>query len=215
MPIFKNRSILIVLIGPDGSGKTTIADMIKNCSTINNHFYKKFYFHTNFPILPRMRKIGEWLGFLKKENAAYSPSSRQIEPLPFFKSMLYPIYYGLNYFLGHFWIWKQKANGGALIIFDRYFYEYFIQPSFIKCPRWLLKIILKIIPKPDILVFIKSEPEQVFLRKQELSLEEIKRQLKICEKIVARDKNGVIIENTDIDKAVEQIQKLIIERLKL
>ena len=128
--------------------------------------------------------------------------------------MIYPIYYGLNYFLGYFWLWIKKSNGGSLTIFDRYLYEYIIQPAFAKCPRWLLKIIYLLIPKPDILIFLKSSPDSIYSRKRELPLHEIERQLKICEGIVKNKANGFIIINETIEDSVNQIKKIIIDRLK-
>lgn len=213
--IIKYNSFIIVFIGPDGVGKTTISNMLLESEIANKLFYRKFYFHTNFPILPPLRKVVSYFDFLRRKKIK-NVSKETLKPLPWWKAIIYPIYYGVNYFLGHFWIWRQKANGGSLIIFDRYFHEYFINSQFVKCPRWLLFIIEKFVVKPDLLVFLKTSPGVIYERKKELSISEIERQLKECEKICARYKNSYIIDaSKPPEKILEEIQKSIIEKLRI
>lgn len=237
------RGLFIVLIGPDGSGKSTTANNLIN-SEIKRLFQKKLYFHGHFHFLPELKKIAAFLKRNRKKinrnNQSLEGNSKTIsnawiatpsarndggrtsgeshnehqEPLGFFRSMIYPIYYGFNYFLGHFFLWKEKARGG-LIVFDRYFYDYMIQNLYAKCPRWLLNLIAKIIPKPDILIYLKNDPEVVYSRKPELSIEEIKGQSKICEQITNRFNNSFVVETSlSPDKVVGRIQGIIINRIR-
>jgi thymidylate kinase len=208
------RGIFIVLIGPDGSGKSTTAHNLID-SEIKKLFQKRLYFHGHFPFLPELKKIVVFfkckkIEVQKSENSS-DFSSKQLGML---RSMIYPFYYGFNYFLGHFLIWKEKARGD-LILFDRYFYDYMIQTLYAKCPRWLLYLIAKIIPKPDILIFLKNDPEVIYARKPELKISEIEKQLKICDYITSRFENGFAIKTSVTpDEIVEKIQKIIIKRIK-
>ncbi len=207
--------IFVVFIGPDGVGKTTISNMLLESEMVKKLFYRKYYFHTNFPILPRLRKIMRHFIFFKTQKKE-NEYKKDTKPLPWWRAIIYPIYYGFNYFLGHFWTWMQKTSGGSIIIFDRYFYEYFINPQFIKCPRWLLFLIEKFIVKPDLLIFLKTSPEIIYERKKELPIHEIERQLKECEKICIRYKNGFIIDaSKPPEKILEEIQRKIINKLKI
>lgn len=205
-----SRGIFLVLIGPDGSGKSTTSNNLI-VSEIKRLFQKKYYFHGHFPFLPELKKI---VAFFKgnKNVVQTSENAESSIPLGTLRSMIYPIYYGFNYFLGHFFIWKEKARGN-LIIFDRYFYDYFIQTQYINCPRWLLNLITKVIPKPDVIVYLKNSPETIYNRKPELTIEEIERQVKVCEHIVRRFKNSVVIETTTPEEVTEKIQRVIVNKM--
>jgi len=210
----KPHGLFIVLIGPDGSGKTTIAKMLLKSDTAKKLFQKKMYFHGHFPFLPELKRIAS---FFKRKKHLANPvenASNFTKPFGVFRSMIYPIYYGLNYFLGHIFIWKERARAG-LILFDRYFYDYLIQKQFINCPRWLLYTIGKIIPKPDAIIYLKNNPETIHNRKQELTIEEIERQSKICQNIANSFQNSIVIETSGSpEKVVEKIQKIVINRMK-
>ncbi len=212
----RDRSLILCFIGPDGAGKTTIANMLLKSEIANKLFYRKYYFHTNFPILPPLRKVVKFFGILKgKESNNENVIKKDIKPLPWWRAIIYPIYYGINYFLGRFWLWLKKTNGGSIIIFDRYFYEYYINRQFDRCPRVLLSVIEKIIPKPDILIFLKNTPQTIYERKKELLIEEIERQLVECEKIVRKYKNSYIIETTQSPELIlDEIKKIIIEKIR-
>jgi thymidylate kinase len=201
--------LFIVFIGPDGSGKTTTAQMILN-SDVTKLFQKKNYFHGHFPFLPELKKIVKFL----KRNKKIKEGTNSNKQFGILRSMIYPIYYGFNYFLGHLFIWKEKARAG-LIIFDRYFFDYYIQKQFINCPRWLLRLIEKLIPKPDIIIYLKNTPEVIWNRKKELSMEEIKRQMLVCEEITKRyDKRSFIIETNSIEGTILSVQKIIVNKRK-
>jgi len=207
----KSRGIFFILIGPDGSGKSTTANNLIE-SEIKRFFQKKYYFHGHFPYLPEMKKIVSVFKKNKSLNTS-SPEFNLSKSFGTLRSMIYPIYYGFNYFLGHFFIWKEKARAG-LIIFDRYFYDYYLQSQFINCPRWLLRIIEKIIPKPDMIIFLKNKPEIIHSRKTELPIEEIQRQSYICEQIVKRNKDrSIVIETSTIEEVLLYIQKSIINKI--
>ena len=112
--LFPSCGLFIILIGPDGSGKTTTAKAILE-SEIRRFFQRKMYFHGHFPFLPELKKIVAF--FKKNRNKVAVLSSPEnpgmiLEPFGFFRSIIYPLYYGINYFLGHILIWKERARGG-------------------------------------------------------------------------------------------------------
>lgn len=207
--------MFLVLIGPDGSGKSTTSNNLIE-SEIKKLFQKKIYFHGHFPFLPELKKLAGFFNMKKKEVKSPTPddSGAMLKPFGVLRSTIYPLYYGLNYFLGHILIWKERARGG-LIIFDRYFYDYMIQQPYKNCPRWLLKIIAQIIPKPDILIFLKNNPETVHGRKPELPIEEVKRQSKTCENIINNYKNGFMVETSvSPEEVATKIQRIIINKIR-
>jgi thymidylate kinase len=208
---FSRDGIFLVLIGPDGSGKSTIAKKLME-SEVKRFFQKKMYFHGHFHFLPELKKI---LTFFKKGKKEFVENpNKSLEPFGTFRSMFYPLYYGVNYFLGHLLIWKERVKGG-LIIFDRYFYDYLIQKQFINCPRWFLYFISKVIPMPDAIIYLRNNPEIIHKRKQELPIEEIERQSKFCSEIVRCFSNGFVVETSlTPDEVVANIGWIIIEKIK-
>lgn len=213
-----NNGLFIVFIGPDGSGKTTTTNNLFQ-SEIKRLFQKKIYFHGHFRYLPELKKISALLIGKERvkdvyEKQAVNDKFQNIKPFNTLRAMIYPLYYGMNYFLGHKFIWKEKAIA-SFIIFDRYFYDYFLQIPYLNCPRWLLYAITKFIPKPDAIIYLKNEPRIIHARKPELPVEEIERQTEICQKMVKRFKNTFVVETSqNPKKVVKEIQEIIINKIK-
>lgn len=208
---FEDLGIFMVFIGPDGSGKTTIAKAILEDEEIRKLFQLKNYFHGRFSYLPELKAI---VSFFNK-NIKKDSNSVNFSPDEFgiLRAIIYPVYYSLDYLIGHFLIRKIKAYY-SIVIFDRYFYDYFIQKKYAKCPRWLLSLIAKIIPKPDLVIYLKNDPEIIYTRKEDLPMKEIKRQIDICEKLIKEIPNGFTIETSlSSEKIVEQIKKIILSKV--
>lgn len=210
--LIKNFGAFVVFIGPDGSGKTTAARGLLNSAAAEKLFARRFYFHTTFPFLPKLRRIALSLGIARPvETEEAGPPSKRLQPLPLLRSMLYPVYYGVNNFLGRFWLWKQMKNGGALVVLDRYFYEYLIDPQFSRCPRWLLSLLLRLIPKPDALIYLKADPQTVYRRKGELPLAEVQALARKCEQVLACCNNGFAVEaDTPVDDTLARVWEIVV-----
>jgi len=205
----------LVLIGPDGSGKTTTAEMLLESEVIKKLFPNRTYFYRNFSFTPELKTIASLFGikFKQKESESRKRDSTAV-PFGILRSMIYPIYYGFEYFLGRFWLWREKEQHCRITVFDRYFYEYFLQKQFIKCPRWFLSLISRIIAQPDALVFLQNEPEVVYARKQELSIEEIVQHSQVCERIVYHHPNGFVVHTSSKGDVLTEIQGIVITQLQ-
>lgn len=204
----------IVFIGPDGCGKTTVAKRLLESSLINKLFEKKFYFHTRFPFLPSFKQIAYHLQLIDQDAVISEGKPRRIDPRSPLNCIVHSIYYGLNNFLGRFWIRKQKTRGGSLILFDRYFFEYLIQWEFSRCPRSLVRGILRFIPRPDIIIFLENDPNVIYERKRDLSLAEIARQMDMCREVIKSYPEAFVVSTKSTpEAALQQISQIILDRL--
>lgn len=215
--LFEDLGIFIVMIGPDGSGKTTISKALLESEGINKLFQIKSYFHGRFSYIPELKKIIP--SFIRKnEQQIINYTETNIfssEEASFIRAIIYPFYYSLDYMLGHFLIRRVRAYY-SLAISDRYFYDYWIQKRYIKCPRWFLFVISKFIPKPDLAIYLKNRPEVIISRKKDLPLEEIKRQVKICEEIINKIPNGIMVETSrSPEEIVSELEKLILDKVRI
>lgn len=202
---FSQDGIHIVLLGPDGAGKTTLGNILFKSEFANDFFEKKFYNHTNFKLIPPLNK---YFSFLKKSKKKYVP--RNLKKLSLFKAMIYPIYYFFDYLMGHFWLYIKKTRGGSFVIFDRYFDEYFIQKTYDRVPRRFLKFIQFFIPKPTIYFLITSSSTEIHKRKKEMTLQEIDDQLIRFKKLIKNKKNGYYINNINSPEEVVNLMYKII-----
>ena len=200
---------ILVFMGPDGSGKTSVAKEVLRAKGLQLLFKKHNFFHTRFPILP---PLGQIKSFFRKKSrdSNYIENPRSTQPLPILKSMLYPFYYALNNSMAYPWLFINGIRGGSFIIFDRYYYEYFIQQEFQHCPHFFLNILTFFIPKPDMIIFLKSKPEVVFARKEELSIFEIQEQVISIEAFTNTQSSTVTISG---EKTIPEIKDEIINNI--
>jgi|TARA_B110000977_G_scaffold201385_1_gene295733 thymidylate kinase len=167
--------LLIVFIGPDGSGKTTIAKLV--AKGLQKDGEKVDFFELNYGILPRFRDIA---GFFlrRKVGITHTPGEQYAgmrgRPNIQLRATIYMLWYGLDYFIGRFKYPASKPKRS--IIFARFVYDYAYQRAYSRAPRKIYFIMRILAPKPDLIFTILRDAEDIFKGKPELTVEEIKRQ---------------------------------------
>ncbi|MFZ9935720.1 MAG: hypothetical protein ACO3JG_01535 [Luteolibacter sp.] len=74
---------------------------------------------------------------------------------------------------GGWWNYLRKASMDGVVLFDRYHADLLVDPRRYRYggPMWLARLASRLMPQPDVVVFLDAEPEVLLARKQEVSLE--------------------------------------------
>lgn len=209
--------LFLVLLGPDGSGKTTLAkEMDKRLSPL---FSSSEYYHGRFHLFPQLGGIKRLLvpsskKKIQKELVQSSETDMiQRETLSVTRACINIIYYGTEYMVSRIPVWF-KLRKNKLIVCDRYFYDYLLHPEYIQAPKWLIMLFTKLVPQPDLVLLIKCDAEVIFTRKKELPLEEIERQQQlldtfknVIDNTTTIDTNKPLVESVD-DAVVAALNSL-------
>jgi len=199
--------LFLILLGPDGSGKTTLAKELDK--RLKPLFSSTEYYHGRFHLFPQLGSVKRLLKpFSKKEQSTKEATivktdMTKRDKLSTFRASANIIYYGLEYTFARIPIWL-KFSKNTLIVSDRYFYDYLLHPEYTNAPKWLILLFIKLVPKPDLILLIKCDPNVIFERKKELPLEEIARQQKLLETFGALlGTSSMISTNQALDKTVD------------
>ena len=208
--------MLIVLIGADGSGKTSVANEL--AKRLNNKFKSVHCYHTIFGIIPR-NTLGVF-SFKKNRKELVEIDTRQKdgfydypEPYSATRASIILIKNSIDYFLGHILAnpFTRKKN---LLIFDRYFYEFFTEEHFKNQPKWTLSLYKFILPKPDLVIYLHNEPEAIFNRKPEQSIDQIRIHNEKNESIINELSYGIRIKtDSSIAEIASKVEARILEKI--
>ena len=182
----RNPATLFAVVGPDGVGKTTfikcfseklIELQVKDQGAIQVQHFRPH-------MLPNINKL--LTGKSEVVSEFNNPHSAKPASTP--SSLLRLTYYWMDYFFGYWLKMRGRLIKGRTIIFDRYFYDFIVDPrrSRLSLPGWVPRFYLALTPEPDLVFFLDANADQVFARKQELQPFEIERQLVAYRELVAR-----------------------------
>lgn len=174
--LVKPAGFSIAVLGTDGSGKTTMINRIRPVleRAIHNELQ---YEHLRPNWLPALgvaagkREVGDGL-------PETNPHGQK--PSGMLGSLVRLAYYTMDYAIGY-WLkaFPYIVKRPHIVLFDRYFYDFLIDPRRMKInlPGWVMRLVLPIIPRPNLILCLGAEPEVIYQRKPETSLEEVSRQV--------------------------------------
>lgn len=202
-----------VLLSPDGGGKSTVFERLQDTCWGCFHGITKMYFRPHILTNP-----GSLNPINPVPESADNPDPHGKKPNGLFKSLFRYFYYNIDFILGYNTLVRKKRIQKQLVIFDRYYYDYFVDLTRYRYsfPKWVPKAFAWSIPTPDVIFVLEGTPEVLHKRKQELTVEELTRQTEEYHKISLKYKNAVIINvDNSLDDVVRQITKEILYRKAL
>lgn len=202
--------LYVAILCPDGGGKSSVSKAV--LTKLHGGFRRITLLHWRPGFLP---KIGTFFGCgaPRGQVVAVSPhSSEQISRIgSFFRWLYYTIDYVIGYYLK---ILPMKIKTTAVIM-DRYYYDIVVDPVRygFNLPQWLLRLPLKIIPKPDLTIYLDNSPKELFKRKPELPVDELERQVKVWRELIPSLPNArLVTTNKPLDKVTNEVARLILDR---
>lgn len=198
---------IIAFMGADGAGKTTVMNAVLPILEMRYRLrFKVQHLKPDFlPILGKLRGVKHERGYVCVNPHGSRPSG-------FMGSLFRLTYLVCDYVFGYWFKVRPtlRSKEVSCWVFDRYAYDILIDPLRfrIKLPRWIIRLYLKMVPRPNIVLCLGGDPEKIFARKPETSLTEVKRQMIELENLSAGLTNVRMIDTTvSIEDTVEAAMK--------
>jgi len=179
----KEQGEIVVFLGPDGAGKTTVLNLIKERLAEKSADFRSYYFAPGF--FPRYRpKVEVTVTTNPHDGRQYST------PVVAAKIALMLI----EFRLGILMVRQQKG----FLLFDRFVHDLLVDPRRYRMSktRWWMRLMLKLAPKPDLIIVILAPAEIIQSRKQEVPIHETERQIQSYRALAKSFPNSLLIDNT-------------------
>ena len=201
------RGAFAVLLGLDGAGKTTLALNLTSELAGENIFQGVRYFHW----LPGLLDTFEF----PLPEPSNQPRKRKLAA-GFVQSGLSVLRLTKNLVRAHLAWWmrlRPLRNSGYLVLVDRYFYNYYLDPVSVKYygPRWVLDVLTRLFPKPEIVITLSAPPEILLRRKQELSEAEMREQSEVLKQLQFTTPHVIA---ADASEPAAQVAEKVMHRLR-
>ncbi|WP_027358830.1 hypothetical protein [Desulforegula conservatrix] len=201
--ICQPTGLFVVIMGPDGSGKSTVINAVRK--DLEPAFRNKDYFHLKPDVFKR-----------SKGNAGPVLNPHNEPPRTPLMSYLKLLYFLTDYVFGYFIKIKPRLIRSSFVVFDRYYHDLLVDPKRYRfaSSMKIAKFVGSLIPKPDLWIFLNASPEEIQKRKQEVPFEESQRACKEYLKLASTLKNSLIIDASQpADKVINDVNKAILTHM--
>lgn len=209
--LFKRPGYCVAFLGTDGSGKSTLIEMIK--PVLEQMMHSKVEYHHLRPgLLPSLAKL---FGRPQTNGPVTNPHGNK--SAGWGSSLMRFSYYYIDYTIGYFLkVFPCLVKRPTIVVFDRYYYEYVIDPRrcSVKLPHGWAKFFSMFIPKPNLILCLGGDPKKIYARKPETSLCEVERQVKQLKEFCEANRRAEWIDTTSTkEKSYDSVLSVIMERM--
>lgn len=164
----------VAFIAPDGAGKSTVISEIEKTCAGSFYGIEKYYFRPHL-----FKNLGSYNVANPHDEDTNNPNPHGVKMDNKIKSIIRFFFYQMDFIIGWFFKIQKNLIQKKLVLFDRYYFDYYadmirykysLSSKFAENLTWM-------IPKPDLTLVLDGTPEIFYERKQELSVEEIEKQL--------------------------------------
>jgi len=203
----------IAIIGPDGAGKSAVIDAIRQQFRFAYHKVKCFH------LRPKSLRPGK-----ATQQVVTDPHGRP--PRGMILSVLKVFFLVADYWLGYTLKIAPAMRRSELIVFDRYIYDLLVDSKRVRYggPAWLLKVVARVVPRPNLVILLDAPADVLWSRKQEVPIEEVMRQRDLYRKVASKLPFATTVNAAqpladvimDVDNViVEHYERRTAERLRL
>lgn len=164
---FQPTGLLLAVLGPDGAGKSTLTGQLR--VTFDRAFRQSRCFHWRPEVFAA---------------PGYKPPSSDPHAKPprgTWSSMVFLAAFFLDYWVGYTLVIRSLLARSGFVLFDRYFHDVQADTRRYRYggPAWLPRLLPHLVPSPDLTILLDSDEDVILTRKNELQLEEMRRQLQV------------------------------------
>jgi thymidylate kinase len=172
----------LAMLGPDGAGKSSVIAALEKSMT--GPFARV---HT-LGFAPPLNRL--W-----KRGPVDTSTPHALPPRSYWVSVLRAFYWLAYNLSGHLTLRLAKSRS-TLILNDRHYIDILVDPVRYRYggPKWLLRLIARLVPTPDATVLLHGPPEVLQARKGELSLSETERQCRDYLALVRGQKGSHVVD---------------------
>ncbi len=210
--ICSNTGLSIGFTGPDGSGKTTVIELLLD--SMGDVFHKAHkYYHFRPALLGNLGEVAHSAGLKKEVDREYNKPHRggKTGKLSSFVRLLY---YSVDYMIGYFIKIKTVTRITRMVIFDRYYTDIICdsrRSRIYLSPKFLYGFGRCFIPSLNYNILLTADTDVILARKRELDrvgIETINKKIDYL-----ADKKGYykILNNTTPQDAVAKILGIVFE----
>lgn len=186
----------IVILGPDGAGKSSVIHGLICKLTESGHSVKMRHLKPRFVSLQR------------SEPGAVVDNPHGKPP----RSALVSIVKILAWLLEEWCANLFQDERAPLLICDRYYHDLLIDSKRYRYggPQWIARWVGKLIPRPDMWILLDAPADVLQSRKQEVPLEETARQrLAYLAFIEKQQKHAIVDAAQSLDRVIEDTEQVI------
>jgi len=202
--LWRPQGLTVVLLGPDGAGKSSVIDALP--AVLAPAFNRTVC----FGFVPSVM-----LNLLHGRNRGHA-TPHGLPPRSPAVSVLRAVLYWFVYYMASYPVRRLMMARAHLILHDRHFVDALVDPTRFRYggPEALLRLIWRFIPKPDLIILLDAPAEVLQHRKQEVSLEETARQRSAYSSLIRSLDNGHVVNaGQALDDVVTDVSAIILRHL--
>jgi len=200
--LLRPSGLWIVVLGPDGSGKSTLIDRL--LPEVAPAFRQTRMFHLRPGTVPGTTPAG------------MIDDPHGLPPRGLAASVAKLGYYFSLYVVGYWLrVWPALVRS-TFVAFDRYYHDMLVDHYRYRFdgPHWLARLVGAVLPRPDLWILLDVPPEVIWSRKREVPLPELERQCRAYREFVRGLPGGHVVDGSrGTDEVVRSVARIVLDHM--